>query len=94
MAKLSQAQIDAIPGLAAAQRNGDVVFLNLDTDDTAPKRTAGFLDEQIREMSKDQLNAMLVQIGEEEQRLHTLLADVNRRRNETNQLIQRKAELS
>ena len=94
MAKLTQAQIDGIPGLAAAQRNGSVVFLNLDTKDTSPRKTAGFPDEQIREMDAGRLNAQLIQIGEEEQRLHTMMADVQRRRNEINQLIQRKAELN
>jgi hypothetical protein len=93
MAKIPQAVIDAVPGLKAAQANEGVTFINMDTDDTSPTVTAGFTDEQIREMSEDRLQAMLAQINAEEQRIQELLTDVYRRRNETHALLRRKAEL-
>ena len=93
MAKIPQAVIDAVPGLKAAQANEGVTFINMDTDDTSPTITAGFSDDQIREMSETALNSRLAQINDEEQRIQALLADVYRRRNETYALLRRKSEL-
>ena len=94
MAKLSQEQIDAIPGLAAAQRSGDIVFLNLDTDDTSPTLTEGFDDVAIKAMDGDALRRQLESINKEEKNLTNMLADARARRNSVNRILARKTEIS
>lgn len=91
--KLSQEQIDQIPGLKAAQENGNVTFLNMDTKDTSPNMTEGFRDEQIKEMSATALNAQLNQINAEEQNLIQMQLDLNKRRQTTLNILKRKQEL-
>lgn len=93
MSKLSQEMIDKIPGLRAAQRNDNIVFLNLDTEDTNPVITEGFHDDQIQEMSEGKLKAQLDQITAEEQHLLAMQQDLNKRRNATLNILKRKAEL-
>lgn len=94
MAKLTQEQIDSIPGLRAAQKNGDVVFLNLDTLDTSPTITAGFDDESIAAMNADALRNQLQDVNREEENLTSMLTGVRRRRNDINAILARKTELA
>lgn len=93
MPKLTQEQIDAIPGLKAAQKNGDVVFLNLDTEETSPVVTAGFHDEQIQEMNADAMRAELAQCGKVEEQLMGQMNDIRERRRTLNAILKRKTEI-
>ena len=94
MAKLTQEQIDSVPGLAAAQRNGNVTFLNMDTDETSPRKTAGFTDQQIIEMDESRLKDALLELGAEEERIAAMQRDVIKRRNDMNLILHRRAELT
>ena len=94
MAKLTPEQIDAIPGLRAALNNDNVVFLNLDTDDTNPTLTAGFTDEDIKRMDLAALQKMESDAVAEEARLISLLTDVRKRTRDARALVQRKQEIS
>lgn len=93
MSKVSQAIIDAIPGLKAAQKNKNVTFINFDTDDTNPTITEGFDDWDIQRMKSEKLNQLLTEINMQEQQIHAQLAEIRRRRESTLAIIKRKSEL-
>lgn len=93
MSKITDEMIEAVPGLKAARDNGNITFINFDTDDTSPKKTEGFTDDQIREMSDSALQAQLTQISGDEQRLLVMQQDINQRRTTTLNILKRKAEL-
>ena len=93
MAKISQEVIARVPGLSAAQRNGDISFINLDTDDTSPKKTAGFTDDQIKTMDISMLSGELAKINDEEQNIIALQMDLAKRRQNLHELIARKQEI-
>lgn len=91
------AKADLTPTLQSlkdrANRDGSVVFLELDTRDTTQTVTAGFRDDQIKEMNADALRKQLSDCAREEEQLQTLLTSVRQRRNEANAILARKTEL-
>lgn len=93
MPKVPQEIIDQVPGLAAAQRNKNITFINMDSDETSPTITEGFRDDQIQEMDMARLHEQLSQIDKEEQNLLQMQIDLNKRRQTAHAIIARKLEL-
>ena len=79
--------------LRQIKNNPDVVFLELDTDDTSPTKTMGFTDDQIREMRTEDLHAQAKALNTEELQLHNLLTDLKQRRFVLTELLDRKAHI-
>jgi hypothetical protein len=86
--------IDSIPGLKSAANRSDVTFINMDSDETSPKTTEGFTDEDIRKMRNDALNDQLNSIAKEEETLTRLQLELVKRRNSILNIMARKQEIT
>lgn len=77
-----------------AETDPSMVFLELDVEETSPKLTHGFRDEQIREMDAEALSMQLQSLDREEKHLYDMLEDLRNRRQQTSDLIARKSEIT
>ena len=79
--------------LESLKNRPDVTFIEFSTEDTAPVVTEGFQDEDIQKMSSDHLRKELLNCNNQEAVLSTQLAELRKRRNSLNNLLQRKSEI-
>lgn len=79
------------PGLQAAKDNPDIVFLELNVEDTSPTLTMGFTDDQIREMKAENLRAEMKSCDEQELMMQKQITEIKQRKFVLSEILDRKA---